>query len=330
MKFGPVPLADAEGAILAHSHALSAGRLRKGTQLTAADVSALREEGVREVIVARLDPDDLHEDAAARRIAEALVPDPAAQGLRLTQAATGRVNIHAETAGVFTLDTAAVHRLNRINPIITLATLRPFRRVAAGEMVATVKIIAYAAPKADVDQAAEAAGGALRVAAPIYTSAALVETSVTNRTPSAKGRDALALRLARMGAGLAPRVVVQHEAGALAAALAEVEAEVVFILTASATSDIADVAPSAVRKAGGEVTHFGMPVDPGNLLFLGRLGAKPVIGLPGCARSPALNGADWVLERVLCGLEVTADDIAAMGIGGLLKEIPIRPRPREG
>ena len=55
-----------------------------------------------------------------------------------------------------------------------------------------------------------------------------------------------------------------------------------------------------------------------------------MIGLPGCARSPALNGADWVLERVVCGVEVTSRDIAAMGVGGLLKESPARGRPREG
>ena len=72
-----------------------------------------------------------------------------------------------------------------------------------------------------------------------------------------------------------------------------------------------------------------MPVDPGNLLVLGDLRGQPVIGLPGCARSPALNGADWVLERVACGLDITDDDIAGMGVGGLLKEIPLRPQPRE-
>jgi molybdenum cofactor cytidylyltransferase len=89
-----------------------------------------------------------------------------------------------------------------------------------------------------------------------------------------------------------------------------------------------DVGPQALRQAGGEVTGFGMPVDPGNLLFFGQLDAKPVIGLPGCARSPALNGADWVLERLLCGISLSQEDIAAMGVGGLLKEIPTRPQPR--
>jgi len=72
-----------------------------------------------------------------------------------------------------------------------------------------------------------------------------------------------------------------------------------------------------------------MPVDPGNLLFIGKLGDTPVIGLPGCARAPALNGADWVLSRVVCGLDVGDAEIAAMGVGGLLKEIPTRPQPRE-
>jgi molybdenum cofactor cytidylyltransferase len=103
----------------------------------------------------------------------------------------------------------------------------------------------------------------------------------------------------------------------------------VLILTGSATSDPRDVGPEAVRRAGGEVLHVGMPVDPGNLLFLARLGEMPVIGLPGCARSPALNGADWVLERVICGVPVGPAEIAAMGVGGLLKEIPTRPRPRD-
>jgi molybdenum cofactor cytidylyltransferase len=124
-------------------------------------------------------------------------------------------------------------------------------------------------------------------------------------------------------------VYVAHTEDAIAQAIAAAETDLVLILTASATSDPHDVAPEAVRAAGGQVTRFGMPVDPGNLLFLGTQGGRPVIGLPGCARSPALNGADWVLERVVCGLEVSDDDIAAMGVGGLLKESPARPHPRE-
>ena len=127
---------------------------------------------------------------------------------------------------------------------------------------------------------------------------------------------------------LAPPVLVPHRIDPLAGALRAADSDLLLVLTGSATSDLFDTAPEALRAAGGQVAHFGMPVDPGNLLFLGHLGARPVIGLPGCAKSPALNGADWVLERVICGVPVTAADIMAMGVGGLLKEIPTRPRPR--
>jgi molybdenum cofactor cytidylyltransferase len=151
---------------------------------------------------------------------------------------------------------------------------------------------------------------------------------VTEGGPS-KGEEAMRRRLEALGMELRRTVRVPHESGALTEALGASEADLVLILTASATSDPRDVAPEAVRLAGGEVARFGMPVDPGNLLFVGRLGKRPVIGLPGCARSPALNGADWVLERIAAGLEVGDREIAAMGVGGLLKESPARGRPRD-
>ena len=135
--------------------------------------------------------------------------------------------------------------------------------------------------------------------------------------------------LEALGMALSETLTVAHRSEPLADALQRLSGDVALILTGSATSDIDDVAPSAVRQAGGRIDRFGMPVDPGNLLFLGALGARPVIGLPGCARSPALNGADWVLERVVCGVPVTPRDIQGMGVGGLLKDIPERGRQRE-
>ena len=51
--------------------------------------------------------------------------------------------------------------------------------------------------------------------------------------------------------------------------------------------------------------------------------------LPGCARSPKLNGIDFVLSRLFAGVKVAASDIMRMGVGGLLKEMDNRPMPRE-
>ncbi|WP_374398220.1 molybdopterin-binding protein [Tabrizicola sp.] len=329
MRFGPIPLAEAEGTILAHSVALPAGRLRKGCILGPGEIAQLQATGRSEVITARLDADDLHEDAAALAIAKALVPDPQAAGLDLRAVGTGRVNLHAQVAGVIEVLAPRVEALNAVDPMITLATVPRWQRVTAGEMVATVKVIAYGVARASVDAACTAGACALRLHPARLSRVALVETH-TDPTARPLKASAITDRLAALGAGLITHLHSPHREADLAATIAAVNgAELILILTASATSDPDDVAPAAVRRAGGRVHRFGMPVDPGNLLFLGSLGETPVIGLPGCVRSPALNGADWVLERLICGIPVTAEDIAGMGVGGLLKEIPIRGRLRE-
>lgn len=328
MKFGPVPLQDAAGAILAHSLQGASGKIAKGTELSPEDLADLAAAGHAEITVARLQPGDMHEDAAAAALARALVPDAAEQGIRISRAGTGRVNLYAAYTGLLRLERARLEAFNAADPMITIATVPDYHRADAGSMIATIKIISYAVPESAVQQACAGAAGAMRVVPPVFSNATLVETRVTEAAPSDKGRATMAGRLHRMGISLSERVVVPHREAELADALQQAPGELLFVLTGSATSDPLDVAPQAVRQAGGTVTRFGMPVDPGNLLFLGEFQGKPVIGLPGCARSPALNGADWVLERVICGIPVSAQDIAAMGVGGLLKEIPTRPMPR--
>ncbi len=333
MRFGPVPLSEAEGGILAHSIAVDGARLKKGRVLRQADLSALAAAGIAEVTVARLDPSDMGEDAAAATLAAALVPDPVGCGLAVSAPFTGRVNFFAAAAGVLRIATGAVDALNRIDPAITLATLPDHARVQPRQMVATVKIIPYGVPGEAVIRAC----GAIKVAAlrlhpfrdrPV----SLILTRTTGMKPSLidKGRAAVEARLTALGLTLAEVEAVPHETAAVAAAIGRATGELVLILSGSATSDSNDTCPAGLKAAGGTLARFGMPVDPGNLLFLGEHGGRPVLGLPGCARSPALNGADWVLERLAADLPVTAEDIAAMGVGGLLKEIPSRPQPRAG
>jgi molybdenum cofactor cytidylyltransferase len=334
MKFGPLPLAEAEGAILAHSLQAGPSRLKKGRVLSADDVATLRGAGYTQVTVARLGPDDMGEDAAAAAVAEALAgPAPAACGLSLSVPFTGRANIFAECHGILELDAAAVAAANAVDEAVTVATLSQHARVAPRQMLATVKIIPYAAPGAAVARAVATLGaGALRVHPFTCASATLILTETPGMKPALleKGADAVRARLAALGIGHVEERRVAHETEAVAAALDAAQGALVLVLTASATSDRGDVGPAAVGRAGGRLIRFGMPVDPGNLLFLGDLRGRQVLGLPGCARSPKLNGADWVLERLAAGIAVDDAAIAAMGVGGLLKEIPARPEPRAG
>lgn len=330
MKFGPVEIGLAEGGVLAHSVALGGRRrLRKGRVLTESDIAALAGAGIDVISIARLDANDVPENEAAAALAAALVPDPEAQHLKVGAAFTGRVNLAASGPGVVLIDPDAVHAANMVNPAITIATVKPYQQMATGGMVATIKIISYAVPKDDLDKVCALAEQAISLAPPVIRSVGLIITDIDGGA-GAKGQKAIANRVAALGLTLDDPVRVPHDESKLAQALINSSSVLTLILTGSATSDSSDVAPNALRMAGGRVARFGMPVDPGNLLFLGDLFDQPVIGLPGCARSPALNGADWVLARVICGIEVTDTDIAGMGVGGLLKEIPSRPQPREG
>ena len=331
MKFGPVRVEDAEGALLAHATTAGDRRFRKAHRLRAEDIAFLKSAGIREVVAAVLSPDDLDENTAAARIAASM----RFRGIEVKPASTGRVNLHASDAGVFTVDKMLVDRLNAIDPAITLATVADYRPVEKGDMVATVKIIPFAVDGALVDRVASLLAAMEIFAVNPYRpmTVGVVQTMLPSLKDSvlAKTSGVMANRLARSGSTIGDELRTPHDAGPLADAIRALTPahDMVIVFGASALCDFDDVIPAAIRQAGGEVLRAGMPVDPGNLLVLGRLGEKTVIGAPGCARSPKENGFDWVLDRLIAGIGVTAGDIAGMGVGGLLMEIPTRPQPRE-
>ncbi|HUD50936.1 molybdopterin-binding/glycosyltransferase family 2 protein [Parvibaculum sp.] len=334
MIFGEIDTAGAEGAILAHSIRAGSASFKKGRVLSAPDIDALKAAGVDRIAAIRLEADDVPEDEAAAALAHAL----AGPGLSVAEPFTGRANLYAEAGGVLAYDRDRLDRINLIDEALTLATLAPFETVSARQMIATVKIIPFAARRASLDQAialATAGGPLLSLHAFQPHRAALVATRLpaTKESVLDKTHQILAARLAGMGSELAKEYRVAHEMAAVAKAVRAALAEgysPVLVFGASAITDRRDVIPAGIEAAGGEILHFGMPVDPGNLMLLGRHGETPVLGLPGCARSPKLNGFDWVLARLLAGLEVTREDVMRMGAGGLLKEIASRPQPREG
>jgi molybdenum cofactor cytidylyltransferase len=316
--FAERPLAQAVGAMLAHGLTLGDRRLPKGSPVDAALVAAAAAHGIDRLWVAALEDGDRPEAEAAAELARAL----AGAGVEARAPVHGRVNLHAAHAGLLLFDPQGITAANLATDAVGLSTLPPLSPVEAGDMVATVKIIPYAVAAADL-------AAAVAPLAPLSVSpwrpgrtALLVQTRLADTADKllAKTRAVTAARLARFGIQLHEAAPVGHAVDAIAHSLQGARADLILLAGATATSDPRDVIPAAIRAAGGEVLRVGMPVDPGNLLVLGRLGATPVIGLPGCARSPKRNGLDLVLEQWAAGLEPTAAGIAAMGVGGLLEE----------
>lgn len=331
MKFGSIPVVAAEGAILAHATTAGEKRFRKAHVLGAEDIAVLKDAGVAEIVAAMLDPGDLGEDEAATRIAACMT----VSGIEAKTAATGRVNLHARAAGVFTVDKALVDAINAVDPSVTIATVAAYSVAEKGQMVATVKIIPFAVPGSIVDSVVKLCLGRQAFAVHPFRPRriGLVQTMLPGVKDSVLDKTVRVTeaRLERSGSHVVAERRTQHEAAKVADALAGLarDSDIVVIFGASAMCDPDDVVPAGIRAAGGEVLRAGMPVDPGNLIVLGTLDGKPVLGAPGCARSPKENGFDWVLDRLIADVPIAGDDIAGMGVGGLLMEIPSRPQPRE-
>jgi molybdenum cofactor cytidylyltransferase len=330
MKFGPASPADALGGVTVHTLRQGDLVLKKGTTIGAEEVAALTRAGVSEVVVVRLEAGDVSEDVAAARIAQAVAGD----GVTVERAFTGRANLFAAKPGVLVIDRAAVDRINGVDEAITFATLNAFKPVVENEMIATVKLIPFGVANALCDAAVKAAGGAaMRIAPYRIKKVGIVSTLLPGLSPKVidKTLRVTEQRLKPAGAEIIAERRVPHDETVLAETIDELiklGAELVIVFGASAIADRRDVIPAAIKRIGGNIHHFGMPVDPGNLLLIGKAGAVPIIGAPGCARSPVENGFDWVLMRLLAGLEVTRADLVGMGVGGLLMEIVTRPQPR--
>ncbi|HZP97957.1 MAG TPA: molybdopterin-binding/glycosyltransferase family 2 protein [Reyranella sp.] len=334
MRFGETPIDEATGAILAHSWRANGINFAKGRRLSAEDVGKLKAAGASSIIAARLDPEDMHEDEASERVARAL----AGEGIEVTAPFTGRCNHFAREAGLAVIDHERIDALNELDETVTVATLPPYARVTPRQMVATVKVIPYAAPKEAVRRAVEVAQSANQPLVSVKPfkpmRAGLVQTKLPGTRDKVldKAVGTTSKRLTSLGSTLVGERRCDHDAKAIAAAIRELKAEgcdIYLVAGASAIVDRKDVVPAGIEQAGGKLIHFGMPVDPGNLLLTAELDGKPVLGLPGCAKSPKYNGFDMVLERLAARLPVGRAEIVRMGSGGLLAEIASRPQPRD-
>jgi molybdenum cofactor cytidylyltransferase len=333
MQLAAFEIAACEGLVLAHRYTGTGCTIAKGTVLEKVHLKQLDADGVRQLICACPDQGDLHEDVAAERLARALAP----ANVSLDRAATGRVNIRVKRRGIVRYDRALVRQINEIDEAITFALVQHNQLLNEGQMAATLKIIPFFVAEESVLAIESLLGTANGFSFHHLkqSSVALIQT----RLPGQRERlftatkDVTAVRLEQLGCQLIESRICAHDRAAVAAEIVSCDqADIILLCGGSAIMDRRDELPQAVIMAGGFIDHFGMPVDPGNLLMLGHIegdvGSKPVVGMPGCARSPKLNGLDWVLQLILADIPLDRYEFADMAAGGLLMEIASRPMPR--
>jgi len=332
MIFGTCSLDEAVDTVLAHSMATANRTLKKGRVLTAADITELKTAGYQSVVVARFEAGDVSEDQSAYAMANAV----ATENLAVDAAFTGRCNLRSQTSGILIVNHDGINSINHTHESMTIATLTPYSVVEPKQLVATVKCIPFAVSDQILQGCLSIANDhepVLKIAPFQKLSIGFVQTrlSGTNENILDKTTKVLTHRIGRLQSHIHCEIRCGHTEAEVASAvtsLAEKAVDMIVIACASAIVDRKDVIPAGIEQAGGNILHFGMPVDPGNLLLHAQYENIPVLGMPGCARSIKFNGFDMVLERLVAGIPVTAGEIMQMGIGGLLKEIATRPSPR--
>ncbi len=325
MIFAQFPSSEAEGVILAHTMRLNGKTLKKGCQLTALHLELLNQANIDLVTGVKLEPGDVNEDQAAEAVASEL----AGEQLLVGKPIAGRCNLYAKQHGLTLIDKSRIDAINLADGAIAIATLPDMAEAHAEQAVATIKIIPFAVQKSLVDSAVQFAKGdqpAIEVRPYKPHNAALIQTRTSALKESILD-STYEVTQGRMRA-LDSEVVFQqrceHDVEQVKAAMQQAldqGCNPIMICGAGITVDTGDVIPSAIKASGGEIIQFGMPVEPGNMLLLARLGDTTIINLPGCSRSPKLNGLDWVLQRILAGVKVVSEDIMGMGVGGLIKDV---------
>jgi molybdenum cofactor cytidylyltransferase len=333
MLFEKRPVAETKNTILAHSLKLAETTFKKGHIISQDDIDLFSEDGIESITVAILQEGDIGENEAAALLAKELE----VAGIELDGAFTGRCNLYSQNQAIFVVNEEAIGQINQVHESITLASLPNYSLVGKRQMLATIKIIPYSVSKLKLVECLQV----IKQHIPVIQvhqceakSVGLIQTRLPRqrKTILDKTTNVLGKRLQALGSKLTINDVCEHDESAIVDLIhkqLETAPDILIISSASAISDRRDVVPAAISAAGGHIHHFGMPVDPGNLLLMAEINNTPVIGMPGCARSPKLNGFDFIIQRMVANIPITNKDIMSMGVGGLLKEIESRPQKRE-
>ena len=331
MKIKSLAPQDSIGAVLAQTYNLPGKIISKGTFVTNEFVGYFKTGNVKTILCAVPEEGDIHEDEAAEAISSAIDKNH----IYADKASTGRVNFKSQSLCLVRYDRDFIKELNLVDESIAFSIVEHNQLLAEGDLIATLKIIPFFMQKKYVDRVIKilAKDELFKIHSLKKKEVTLIQTCFEWQKKSifTATSNVTKARLEALGCSLKKEKLINHDYDTLRAIIrssVKNEPEILLVSGASAITDRSDCIPKAILSEGGEIIQYGLAVDPGNLLLIGKVGNTTVIGMPGCARSPKLNGFDWVLQLLMADIPINREELADMGAGGLLMEIASRPLPR--
>lgn len=324
---------DSIGHVLAHDLTkivpgqFKGRRFKKGHIIKPEDIPELLQMGKEHIYVLELGPEEIHEDEAALRLAQAAIGQ-GDNGIRLGEPNEGKVNLVASRTGLFKVNLPALQEVNKVGEVI-LATLHNNYPVQEGQVVAGTRLIPLVTHKKviiKVEEICKEAGGILQVVPYRRMRVGLITTG--NEVYKGRIKDAFGpvvrAKVAQYGSEVQEERIVPDDAVIISQAIREMAGRNLdlIILTGGMSVDPDDVTPAGIRLSGAEVVIYGAPVLPGAMFMLAYLDHIPLVGLPGCVMYYRATIFDLVLPRLLIGERPTREDIAGLAAGGLCLGCP--------
>ena len=322
LRLGETTQESLEGRIACHDVRDAQGKLavRKGQTLDAEAARRLLSLPWPELHVLELEPGDLHEEPAGARLSQAAAGD----GVEVKGYSGGQWTLASARRGLLRVRAAALHEVNA-HAGMAVFTAWDLQPVEPGEVVARAKVTPLAIPEAAVKQAETSAwdAGGLVAVRPFASRAIGAATRETlDERQRARFEASLREKVDWFGSHLLPIRYTGGDAAAVAADLRELieEGAEVLIVAGASALDPLDPVFLGIEAAGGRMVRHGVPAHPGSLLFLARVGERPVVGMPTCGMFSQATTFDLVLPRLLAGEPMDNAELAALGHGGLISQ----------
>ena len=340
---------EAEGAVLCHDitqiikGVTKDARFRKGHVVTKEDIPVLLSLGKDQLYVWEKAEGMLHEDEAA----EILCAMCRGEHMDRSAPKEGKIELTAACSGLFKIKNEALKAVNSMGQMM-IASRHGNVPVKAGDKLAGTRIIPLVIEEEKMEAAKKAAmeitGGS-----PIFElvpfrkkKAAIVTTG--NEVYYGRIEDTFSPvireKLAEYDAEVMGHEIWNDDDKKVTEAILrmiEKGADMV-ICTGGMSVDPDDKTPLAIKNTGARIVSYGAPVLPGAMFLLAYYTAGegdsarvvPIMGLPGCVMYSKRTIFDLVLPRIMADDEVTAEELASLGQGGLCLNCPVCTWPACG
>jgi hypothetical protein len=318
-KGDALPLA---GRVLCHDIRDAAGKVAAHKGDVVDDAAAAMIAGLpwNEIHVLEVEPGDLHEEEAGRRLAASVVGD----GVEVKGYTGGQWSLAAARRGMLRVETELLARVNALEGI-SVFTLYTGLPVEAGEVVARAKVTPLVVPATTVETIEEwtrGSRGLFSVAAFVPTTIAAVTQERLDAKQRARFEASLAEKVQWFGSRLLPVRYASATPETVARELRDLSESGARILIVAGASALDPLDPvfSALSLIGARMERHGAPAHPGSLLWVARWGERTILGMPTCGMFSQATTFDLVLPRLLAGQRVGNQEVAELGHGGLLSK----------